>query len=646
MSKTLDQIYISNPTTTMIATDLLYLVHAPYTPGTDSGIAYSSFLADILVNAVHSIQGTANEVLVNGTSGSIVTGTDITLSTPQPIGPTSSPTFNALTLTTALPITSGGTGVASVTTAPTATAFAGWNANKNLSANNFIPGYATTVTAAATTELTVASAQEQYFTGTTTQIALLPVTSTLVLGFPLWLYNNSTGNVTVNASDGSLIQLMTPNTVLIINCTSISVTSNMAWNVDYVLNSLSPSQSSGNVVITGGNSVDSPLYSLIYQSYFINNIFYQNLLTSYFGSPSILGPTTVNFGNIQGLVGAFNPVWQNTTSISFPSLIYCSSSIVLATPLLTSFSAPNLAQVNASITLTSTLLTTFSLPALVNMGGGLTFTLSPSLATVNLPLVINLFSGISGTLPALTSLTLTNVLNIGNIGSNPIPGSYALTANALTTLSLPALITIATNFAPVGTSLATISMPSLVTVGGTFSPTLAALTSLTVTNLATVNGAFAPTFATLTTWNFPALATLGASFAPVGALATTVTLTSLATVATSVAMSFAALTTLSLPALVSVRTTFAITAANLVTFSMGSTLKSIGGNFTMTGMNLNQASVDGILVSLAALDGTNGTTAYSSKTVNLSGGTSSAPSATGLAAKVTLNARSVTVTTN
>ena len=66
----------------------------------------------------------------------------------------------------------------------------------------------------------------------------------------------------------------------------------------------------------------------------------------------------------------------------------------------------------------------------------------------------------------------------------------------------------------------------------------------------------------------------------------------------------------------------------------------------MSGMKLNQASVDSILVSLAALDGTNGTTAYSSKTILLNGGTSSAPSATGLAAKATLQARSCTVTTN
>ena len=54
---------------------------------------------------------------------------------------------------------------------------------------------------------------------------------------------------------------------------------------------------------------------------------------------------------------------------------------------------------------------------------------------------------------------------------------------------------------------------------------------------------------------------------------------------------------------------------------------------------------NGILVRLAALDGTAGTTTYSSKTVSILG-TSSTPSATGLAAKAVLQARSCTVNTN
>ena len=71
-------------------------------------------------------------------------------------------------------------------------------------------------------------------------------------------------------------------------------------------------------------------------------------------------------------------------------------------------------------------------------------------------------------------------------------------------------------------------------------------------------------------------------------------------------------------------------------------------NFVITNAALNQASVDGILTALAYLNGTVNSpyAAYSNKTVNLSGGTSATPSATGLAAKATLVARGCTVTHN
>jgi hypothetical protein len=57
---------------------------------------------------VSTLSGTANEVLVNGTSGTPTSGS-ITLTTPQAIGTGSSPTFNALTLTTPLALANGGT---------------------------------------------------------------------------------------------------------------------------------------------------------------------------------------------------------------------------------------------------------------------------------------------------------------------------------------------------------------------------------------------------------------------------------------------------------------------------------------------------------------------------------------------------------
>jgi len=51
-------------------------------------------------NSVPSLQGTANQVLVNGTSGSPVTGSAVTLTTPQNIGTASSPTFLGMTVNT------------------------------------------------------------------------------------------------------------------------------------------------------------------------------------------------------------------------------------------------------------------------------------------------------------------------------------------------------------------------------------------------------------------------------------------------------------------------------------------------------------------------------------------------------------------
>lgn len=139
--------------------------------------------------------------------------------------------------TTPLPIANGGTG--ENTASPTATGgnYAAWDSNKNLSANNLIEGYATTVTAAGTTTLTVASAFQQYFTGTTTQTVVMPVASTLVLGQSWLIVNSSTGNVTVNSSGGNAIVTLAPSSQTIITCILTSGTTAASWSSDYGFNS-------------------------------------------------------------------------------------------------------------------------------------------------------------------------------------------------------------------------------------------------------------------------------------------------------------------------------------------------------------------------------------------------------------------------
>lgn len=514
--------------------------------------------------------------------------------------------------------------------------------NYPLEAPNFISGYATTATAAGTTTLIVASKYQQYFTGSTTQTVVMPVTSTLVTGQSWLIVNNSSGNLTVNASDSSLILTMTPNTQAVITCISTSVTSNAGWNNQYVLNQLTPSANNVGVVLTGFVG-DAAAYFFNYISGYIFNTYYANLISMSQASTQLIGPTTINFGNVGWIASTLNVGNRSTTSIIGNSVLFINQ-LSINLPLLTTFQFNNVVDISGASTFTNiNSLVTLSLPSVVLFSP--TFTSATSLATINLPAWVYDYAALSGTLNALTTFTAPNLTIIA--------GNYSLTTNSLTTLSLPALINIGSvassltgNFAPVSTSLTTVNLPALVTVNGTFSPTLAALTSLTLTNLQTVTGAFGLTAASLTTLSMPALTTLGAGFAPVCAAATTVTLTLLSSITGAVAASFASLTTLSLPALTTVTSTFTITAANLVTFSMNTGLLNIGGNFTMTGMKLDQTSVDGILVRLAALDGTGGTTSYNNRTVNLSGGTSSAPSATGLTAKATLQARGCTVTTN
>ncbi len=134
---------------------------------------------------------------------------------------------------TALPVANGGTAVTSVTVAPAATTFAGWDANKNLSANSLIDGYTTTATAAGTTTLVVGSTKSQYFTGSTTQTVVLPVTSTLVLGQQFRVANASTGIVTVQSSGANNIQAQDPNSVAMYTCILTSGTTAASWSVNY-----------------------------------------------------------------------------------------------------------------------------------------------------------------------------------------------------------------------------------------------------------------------------------------------------------------------------------------------------------------------------------------------------------------------------
>lgn len=256
--------------------------------------------------------------------------------------------------------------------------------------------------------------------------------------------------------------------------------------------------------------------------------------------------------------------------------------------------------------------------------------------------------------PDLTGIEFTKLeLVAGNLVPKDMP--------ALTSLSLPALTTVMGNLVPCFMyALTTLSLPALTTVGGTFQPyAMPALTSLSLPALTTVVGTFNPYgMDALTSLSAPALTTVGGSLSANSMAAlTTLSLPALtAVMGNLIVATMPALTSLSLPAIE--RIGASVTFGNaiqlnsgmsaLTTFTLPATLKQVGGtagNVTITSAALNQASVDSILVRLAALDGTDGTVAFSNRTVTITG-TSAAPSSAGLAAKATLVARGCTVTHN
>lgn len=247
-------------------------------------------------------------------------------------------------------------------------------------------------------------------------------------------------------------------------------------------------------------------------------------------------------------------------------------------------------------------------------------------------------NGAGLTLPYLTTLNLGTI----QLLNNAISGTLA----SLTSLVASSLVQINTDMSVTMNSLTTLTMPLLQYVGGNMTPALAVMTSISLPALQYVGNSCSLIAGNATSLSMPALLYAGSAFGVSMNLCTSVDLSSFQYCGGNFLPNFSALTTLSLPAIVTIVGSFTITNTVMVNFSFGSTLKRVGGNVTMSNKALNQASIDGILVSLAALDGTNGTTAYSSLTVTLTGGTNATPSATGLAAKATLVGRGCTVTNN
>jgi hypothetical protein len=136
-------------------------------------------------------------------------------------------TVAALTITSA---TINGGAITGIT--DLAIADGGTGSSSAPQANATLRGWTTTATAAGTTTLTNSSSYQQEFTGSTTQTVVMPVTSTLALGWSFEITNNSTGTLTIQSSGLNTIGTVTAGTTASIVCVAITGTTAASWDFD------------------------------------------------------------------------------------------------------------------------------------------------------------------------------------------------------------------------------------------------------------------------------------------------------------------------------------------------------------------------------------------------------------------------------
>lgn len=253
----------------------------------------------------------------------------------------------------------------------------------------------------------------------------------------------------------------------------------------------------------------------------------------------------------------------------------------------------------------------------------------------------------------LIDWTPTN-LSLGDMASFGIASSNASPFTGITSLTFRHVLPVL-GFAIVAkSSLVSISFPNWTGIQA-LAPSAQltitscpALTSISAPNLTDIKSALTnssiSTNVSLTSLNLPLLATVSSNGLTISGNTALVTL-SLPSL-TSVATAFAAtgntlMTTLNMPSLVSLGGTLALTTnPALANLALGSYVPLNGRIHTITGAALTDVSVNALLARCVA------SAAYVTGTVDVSGGTSSAPTGQGIVDKATLQGRGVTVNTN
>lgn len=291
---------------------------------------------------------------------------------------------------------------------------------------------------------------------------------------------------------------------------------------------------------------------------------------------------------------------NNLSSIYFPQLTY--SDISLGNLGTTGIDFPSFT--SGSIDINSVPITTLDLESFT-YGGGFNILNTPTLNSISFPLLTE----------ALVNFVLTD-------------------CSSLTSVSMPSFITSGADITILNIPATSFNFSSLTNIGGSLN-----LDSLQITDMSSfasvqniVNSIILnnmqPSFTTLSMPNLKLLSGGG-----INANASDTYIDSIL-----------------LPSIVRYISGLVISApAVLATVQIGTigTLKEVDTGINIQGVALSQMSVDDILAILVSLDGTNGTTLFGpGETVNLSGGTSSAPSVTGQADAATLISRGATVITN
>jgi len=132
----------------------------------------------------------------------------------------------------------------------------GTGANTSAAALTNLLGYTTTATAAGTTTLDNTSSFYQLFTGSTTQTVVLPVTSTLALGWSFRINNSSSGALTVQSSGLNAVVTVNGNTTVYLTCINTGVTDATGWRVGFT--EVAAVTGSGSMVLSSGAFLASP----------------------------------------------------------------------------------------------------------------------------------------------------------------------------------------------------------------------------------------------------------------------------------------------------------------------------------------------------------------------------------------------------